>query len=209
MSEHPDAIRNSCESHPESAAAVRTLQWITIVWMLIEISVAMAAGIRAHSVALTGFGLDSAIEFLSAVIVLWRFRLGPSVEKRATRIAAILLYLLAVYIFVSVGLALAAFTAEPQPSIAGIALLCVATSFMPLLGRAKRKLASQTRSSTLRADAAQTNVCAYMSWISLSGLLLNARWHLHWADSAAALLLLPLIIREAMDAQKGESCECS
>ena len=79
---------------------------------------------------------------------------------------------------------------------------------MPLLGRAKKKLAAETGSRALRADAAQSNICAYMSWIALAALLVNFFFRLAWADSAAALLLLLIVLKEAREASKGEVCEC-
>ena len=191
-----------------SAASVRTIQRITIAWMTVELCVALYAGIQAHSVALTAFGADSAIELISAVVVLRRFAVGPAVERRAARISGALLYALAAYIFATSGLALLKHGLQPEPSKVGICLLVAAATIMPLLGRAKKRLADETGSRALNADAAQSNICAYMSWIALAGLMLNLFLHLPWADSAAALLLLPIVLREAVEASKGEVCEC-
>lgn len=96
---------------------------------------------------------------------------------------------------------------QPEPTVLGIGLLIAAAIIMPLLGRAKRKLAAETGSRALRADAAQSSICAFMSWIALTGLLVNFYFHLAWADSAAALLLLPIVLKEAGEASKGEVCE--
>lgn len=190
------------------APAIRRLQIITISWMCVELLVALVSGIRAHSVALIAFAGDSGVELLSAIVVLVRFRLGPSTEAKAARINAVLLYVLAGYVVLTSVLSLTSKRLKPQPSFVGIGLLLAAATIMPVLGAAKKRFAKLTASSALRADAAQTNICAYMSWIALAGLILNATLHLSWADSVAALLLLPIIVHEANEARKGESCEC-
>ncbi len=189
------------------ASAVRRLQWITIGWMVVELGVSLYAGISACSTALTAFGADSAIELVSAVVVLRRFTLGPGAERRAARISGALLYILAAYILVVSSVSIFSKQFQPKPTITGILLLVAAAIIMPLLGRAKKKLAQQTGSLALNADAAQSNICAYMSWIALAGLVVNFLFHLPWADSLAALLLLPIVLKEAGEARKGEVCD--
>lgn len=193
----------------QQASRVKTLQLVTIAWMAVELSVALFSGIRARSIALTAFGVDSAIELLSAVVVLRRFSLGPGAERRAARVSGVLLYALGAFILVSTMLSLIGMVPKPQPTVPGTLLLIAAAVIMPLLGRAKRKLAHETGSRALNADAAQSNICAYMSWIALAGLLLNLLWHLAWADSLAALLLIPIVIKEANEARRGEVCDCT
>ena len=192
----------------QQASSIRTLQFITIVWMVVELCVAVYSGVRSHSIALTAFGADSAIELLSALVVLWRFALGPATERRAARISGFLLYGLAAYILVTSLLSFLSGSTEAQPTLLGIGLLIAAAVVMPLLGRAKKSLAKKTESRALNADAAQSNICAYMSGIALAGLLVNRYFHLHWADPVAALLLLPIVLKEAGEASKGEVCEC-
>lgn len=172
-----------------------------------ELLVAAIAGIRAHSVALTAFAGDSAVELFSAIVVLQRFRLGPGSERATATMNAVLLYVLVVYIIVSSSLTLFG-QFRPEPSILGIVLLVASAIIMPWLGASKKRLALKTNSGALRADAAQSNICAYMSWIALAGLITNAVLHIPWADSVAALLLLPLVLYEANEARKGESCNC-
>jgi divalent metal cation (Fe/Co/Zn/Cd) transporter len=201
----------SADSPPMELRAVqrvRLLQWITVGWMCVELAVAGVAGVRAHSVALTAFAGDSGIEVLSAMVVLRRFRIGKGAEGTAARINATLLYLLAAYIVCSAAVVLLTRRWEAAPSDVGIVLLLAAAMVMPLLGRAKRRLAAATGSGALKADAAQSSVCGYMSWIALAGLAANAMFHLPWADPAAGLLLLPLVIREAKEAWRGKSCCC-
>jgi divalent metal cation (Fe/Co/Zn/Cd) transporter len=188
--------------------AIRTIQFITIAWMCVELTVAMIAGLRASSVALTAFAGDSAIELLSAAVVLRRFHLGAVAEKNAARMNAVLLYVLAGYIVITSILSLVSNAFRPNPSLLGIGLLMVAAIIMPLLGAAKKRFAAKSGSAALKADAAQSNICAYMSWIALAGLIVNAAFHLPWADSLAALLLLPLVLQEANEARKGEVCSC-
>jgi divalent metal cation (Fe/Co/Zn/Cd) transporter len=202
------AAQPSKRNPARTRASIRTVQLLTIAWMCVELSVSLVSGIRAHSVALTSFAGDSAVELLSAIVVLRRFSLGPGAEKNAARINAALLYVLAAYIVVTSTLSLFYDRFRPEPTFSGIVLLVTAAFVMPLLGRAKRRLAVENQSGALKADAAQSNICAYMSWIALAGLILNAAFHFAWADSIAALLLLPLVISEANEARKGEVCDC-
>lgn len=195
------------EERNQHDTRVRTIQRLTIAWMGVELFVAAITGIRAHSVALTAFAGDSAVELFSALVVLQRFRLGPSSERAAAKVNAVLLYVLAVYIVVSSSLTLFG-PFGPEPSVFGIVLLVASAIIMPWLGASKKRLALQTNSGALRADAAQSNICAYMSWIALAGLVTNAVLHIPWADSVAALLLLPLVLYEANEARKGDSCNC-
>ena len=186
--------------------AVQRLQWITIAWMSVEFSVALVAGIRASSVALTSFGMDSGIELLSASVVLWRFHSGQAKEMVSRWINVALLYALTAYILISSFAFLLTHNFRPQVSPVGIVVLAIAAIIMPWLGHEKRKLAHATGSGAVRADAAQSAVCAYMSWIALIGLALNAAFRLAWADPVAALLLVPLILYEANAARKGGNC---
>lgn len=195
--------RNIFRSNP-----VLLLQTITIAWMTIELGISLYAGIRAHSVALTAFGADSAIELLSALIVLRRFAVGPSAERRAVRLSGYLLYVLAGFILITSALSFFKHELQPEPSVLGIALLMATAVIMPLLARAKKRLAAETGSRALSADGAQSSICGYLSWIALAGLLLNFLFHLAWADSAAALLLLPFVLKEAREASKGVACGC-
>jgi divalent metal cation (Fe/Co/Zn/Cd) transporter len=186
--------------------AVIRLQWITVAWMTIEFAVAVGAGVRAHSLALTAFGGDSAIELFSAAVVLSRFYVGDQLEEVATRVTAIMLYALAVFIALSSAASLYLRISTAEGSWAGIAVLLAAAIIMPWLGRRKRELSAQTCSKALRADAVQSSVCAYMSWIALAGIALNTAFHLPWIDSVAALALVPFILYEANKARKGEEC---
>ena len=192
-----------------STAAVRRIQWFTVVWMTIEVVVAFVAALRARSVALAAFGGDSAIELLSAVFVLARFRATRGISERlATKITGWLLVALAAYIAAHSLYKLLAAESKPEVSYLGIGLLLAAAVVMPWLGRRKRELATVTNSSALRADAAQSSICAYLAWIALAGLSLNALVHASWADPVSALGLLPIVVKEAKESMQGRSRDC-
>jgi divalent metal cation (Fe/Co/Zn/Cd) transporter len=182
------------------AQRARRLQLLTIIWMVGEAIIALAAAWRARSPALLGFGGDSAIELLSAVIVFWRFRTKSEAEsiraeKIAARIAGLLLFSVAGFVLLISALALSGYN-EPRPSILGIIVLIAAAVGMPVLASQKRKLAAQLSSPSLNADAAQSSLCGYLSWIALAGIVTNAFLHVPWADSFAALILVPFVARE-------------
>jgi divalent metal cation (Fe/Co/Zn/Cd) transporter len=186
---------------------ITSLQLITVLWMCAEAAIAIFAALRAHSVALLGFGADSGIELVSAFVVLLRFKKISQInEKRAARITGLLLFALAAFILGSSILAFTNPDFRPQPSYLGIALLIAAAIFMPWLSSQKRMLAAKTSSGSLKADAVQSSMCAYLAWIALGGLVVNAMFKISWADPIAALLLLPIILREGWEAMQGESC---
>lgn len=199
----------------ERAALVargRRLEHLTIAWNSFEAAVALVAGVLAGSVALVGFGLDSVIETLSAVILLWRFRADQDAERRehaeqvARRLVGICFLLLAAY--VAFGSLRALWTkSQPERSLPGILIAVAAVIGMPLLGRAKRKIAAQLNSGALRSDSRQADFCAYLSAILLLGLLLHSVLGWWWADPVAALVMAPIIAREGVQGVKGESCE--
>lgn len=180
--------------------------------MCVEAAIGLFAAIRAHSVALLGFGADSGIELLSAFVVLLRFKGVSQVsEKQAARLTGLLLFALAAFIL---GSSILAFTMpgfRPETSYLGIGLLVASAMVMPWLSHQKRALAATVNSPALRADAVQSSMCGYLAWIALGGLVLNAVFKISWADTAAALLLIPIVLREGVEAIKGKSspdCAC-
>jgi divalent metal cation (Fe/Co/Zn/Cd) transporter len=185
------------------------IQSITIAWMSIEAGLSLWAAWRARSPALAAFGGDSAVEFLSALVVLWRFRNRASedAERRATRIAGSLLFALAGCVVLVSAMSLLGYS-EPKPSYLGIAVLVAAALMMPWLAREKCRLSAATGSAALRADAAESALCAYLSVIALVGLAVHAVWRIEWADPVAALAVTPLILYEAREAIKGKACGC-
>ena len=189
---------------------IRRIQTITIAWMTVEAVVSLSASWMAHSPALLAFGGDSAIELLSAVVVYWRFRSKGSAErteKFAARITGSLLFALAVYVALVAALALLGHR-EVRPSFLGIVVLIVAAVVMPVLAQQKRRLSAASGSAALRADAAESALCGYLSIIALAGLVANAFWGITWADPVVALCLIPLVAREGWQALKGRPCDC-
>jgi len=182
--------------------------------MTLEAAIALAAASKARSPALFGFGGDSVIELLSATVVLWRFRSQSEsetarTEKIAARIAGSLLFCVALFVATASFFALLGYY-EPRPSAVGMGLLVVAAFGMPWLANQKRKLATQLSSASLRADAAESSLCGYLSWIALAGLAANAIFRIWWADPVAALTLLPFVLREGWQAIHASrpGCDC-
>ena len=179
--------------------------------MCVEAAVAIFAALRAYSVALLAFGADSGIELLSAFVVLLRFKkVSPINEKSAARITGLLLFALVPFILGSSILAFTNPRFRPEPSYLGIGLLIAAAIVMPWLSTQKGALAAKTNSGSLKADAVQSSMCAYLAWIALAGLVLNAVFKISWADPTAALLLVPLVLREGYNAMQGRfCCDCA
>ncbi len=186
------------------------LEGVTVGYNALEGIIAIVAGLAAGSVALTGFGIDSVIEVTSGALLWWRLRaelgvarVGPAVEARAARWAGVLLLALAAYIMAESGRRL--LTGDrPEESVVGIVLMALSLIVMPLLARAKLRLAASLGSRALRADAHETIVCAWLSATTLLGLGLNAVLGWWWADPVAALAMLPLIVREGIEAWRPE-----
>jgi len=194
----------------ETIQRIQRIQTITICWMAVEAAVSLAAAWMARSPALLAFGGDSALELLSAIVVLWRFRahaVQEESETLAARIAAVLLFMLAAYVAVVSVMTLLGHS-EAKTTYLGIAILIAAASIMPWLAKEKQKLSAVTGSAALRADAAESALCAYLSLVALVGLGVNAIWHVTWADPVAALLIVPIIVREGWEAMRGKACRC-
>ena len=187
---------------PDTIRRVRQLQMLTLAWMSVEAILALGAAWQARSVALAAFGGDSLVEWASAAVVLGRFTLGRRLTERvAARVAGALLLGLAALVVLASGLSLLG-TREPHSSPIGIVLLVLAAIVMPWLAQQKRILAAETGSAALKADAVESALCGYLAWIALAGLVANALLTLPWADSVAALALVPLIVREGWSAMR-------
>jgi divalent metal cation (Fe/Co/Zn/Cd) transporter len=181
------------------------LEYLTIGWMLVE-SGAIGAGIVAHSVALTGFGLDSVIEIAAALVVLWQF--GSADEGRvhtAHRLIGVSLYALAGYIAADSAYTLVT-KDQPEHSLVGIIIAVLALLIMPSLARAKHRLGKQMGNAALVADASESSLCAYLSAILLVGLALNAAFGWWWADPVAGLGIAVFAFREGREAWAGHDC---
>ena len=191
---------------PDISRRVLRLQVLTIAWMTVEAVVSLAAAWNSHSPALFAFGGDSLVELLSAAVVFWRFRFELN-EARAARIAGVLLFMLAGLVALTSLLNFLGYR-EAQQSFVGIGILLAAAVGMPWLAARKRQLAAITSSAALKADAAESALCAYMAWIALAGLAVNAIWGKSWADPLAALALTPLILREGWEAFQSSKLTC-
>ena len=193
-------------AHRDSAVQRgRRLEYLTLSWNSLEAVVAIVAGLIAGSIALVGFGLDSIIECLSGGVLLWRLRAGERREQMALRLVGVSFLALAAYVAIDAVTSLLR-RHVPEESWLGIAVAIASLIAMPLLARAKRRVASQLNSGALHADSRQTDICAYLSAILLGGLLLNALLGWWWADPVAALIMSPIIAREGLEAVRGKTC---
>ena len=186
------------------------LEYFTIGWNLLEGAVAVGAGILAGSPSLVGFGFDSFIESTSGAALLWRLQVDDEEtrerrEQIALRLVGACFLLLAAYVAYDAITALI-WRESPETSYIGIALLMISLVVMPILARSKRRVAVQIKSRALEADSKQTDLCVYLSAISLGGLGLNALFGWWWADPVAALVMIPIIVNEGIEDLRGEAC---
>lgn len=202
---------------PSRPALLRTgvrLEWFTIGWNSVEALVAIGAGLQAGSIALVGFGLDSVIETSSGLMVLWRILREASgaeegrvirAERRALGFVGVTFLALAAYVYYESSSKLWRQEA-PAESWIGIGLAIASLIVMPLLAVRKRAVARALGSRALAADAVETAVCGYLSLTLLLGLGANALFGWWWADPVAALAMVPLILKEGLEALKGQTC---
>lgn len=178
------------------------LEYASMGWMVVEAGVAITAGVIASSIALIGFGLDSVVEFFSAVIVVWQLR-GKAPETRAARLIGVTFFALAVYLLAESIYALAT-PVHPEQSPAGLAVTAAALVIMLGLALAKRRTGQALGNRTLVADSAETAFCAFTSAAALLGVGLNAAVGWWWADPAAALVIAGLAVKEGREAFEDE-----
>ena len=195
--------------YEQLAGRVKLLSWLSLVWMTVEGAVAIAAGIVAGSIALIGFGLDSAIEGFASVIIIWRFSghrvFSHAAEQRAQKLVAFQFFLLAPYVaFESIKSLLGG--EHPDVSWVGIGLAVGSVIFMPMLGIAKQRLADQLGSAATAGEGRQNMLCAYLAGALLVGLLGNAVAGAWWLDPAVGLLIAAVAVKEGAEAWQGEGC---
>jgi len=190
------------------------LEWLTVGWNVVEGLVGVSAAVTAGSVALLGFGIDSFVESASGGVLVWRLKaertaMVPAeieqLDHRARRLVGVSLYLLAAYVAIDAALSLWR-RERPSTSLVGVALTVVSLFVMIWLARAKRRAAADLGSRALEADAFQTTACWWLSLITLAGIGLNAALGWWWADPVAALGMTPLLVREGLEAWRGEDC---
>ncbi|MEP6508774.1 MAG: cation transporter [Gemmatimonadales bacterium] len=180
------------------------LSYVTIGYNSVEAVLSLAAGLAAGSVALVSFGIDSAIEVTAAGAAQFRLRRDhdpvrrASAEKVAHRIIGASFLLLALYVLLDASRSLW-LRHPPESSRFGMIVLAASVVVMPLIARAKKKVAAGLGSGALKSDAAQTSLCAYLSLIALIGVALNALLGWWWADPLAALAMTPIIVKEGLE----------
>jgi len=203
------AVAISRQRYEELAHRVRLLSWLSLFWMTIEGVVAITAGIVASSIALVGFGLDSGIEGVASVIIIWRFTghrmFSHAAEERAQKLVAVQFFFLAPYVaFESMRALIGA--EHPEVSWVGIGLAVGSVVFMPMLGIAKERLADQLGSAATKGEGRQNMLCAYLAGALLVGLLGNALVGAWWLDPIVGLLIAAVAVREGAEAWRGEGC---
>ena len=188
---------------------------VTAGYNVVEAAVALGSGVAARSIALVGFGLDSVIECVAALALLWRLSLAAQgaaavrvehAERRVLRIVGATFLLLAAYVLAQSAWTLWARSA-PAESRVGIALAAVSLVVMPLVSWGKLRAADALGSAALRAEAKETLACSYLSLTLLVGLVANAAAGWWWADPGAALLMVPWLVREGLEGLRGERCD--
>lgn len=193
------------------AARVRLLSWASLGYMALEGAVAVLAGMVAGSVALLGFGLDSAIEGFASAIIVWRFTghriFSDAAEQRAQRLVAIQFFILAPYVGYE---SLTALVGGERPAVSPVGIALAATSLvvMPYLGITKQRLAVRLGSPATRGEGRQNMLCAYLAGALLLGLVGNAAFGAWWLDPIVGLLIAGVAVREGVEAWRGEGCGC-
>jgi divalent metal cation (Fe/Co/Zn/Cd) transporter len=192
-----------------AAKRARVLSWVSLVWMSLEGAIAITAGVLAGSIALIGFGIDSAIEGIASAVIIWRFtgsRLhSHAAEMLAQKLVAIQFFLLAPYVGYEAIQHLAA-AVHPEVSVLGMALTASSLIGMPLLGVAKQRLARQLGSQATHGEGTQNLLCAYLAAAVLLGLVGNALFGAWWLDPLAALVIAGVALREGIQTWRGEGC---
>jgi divalent metal cation (Fe/Co/Zn/Cd) transporter len=194
------------------AQLARLLAWVSLAWLCIEGTVGVIAGIVAGSIALVGFGIDSAIEGIASVIVVWRFSgsrtLSETAESRAQKLVGASFFLLAPYIAIE-AIRTLLIGAEADTSWIGIGLTVGTLFICQPLGLAKRRIGNKLGSSATSGEGTQNLLCGYLAGAVLIGLLGNTLFGIWWLDPIAALFIAAVAIVEGRKAWKGESCECA
>jgi divalent metal cation (Fe/Co/Zn/Cd) transporter len=197
------------ERYRELARRVRLLSWLSLGAMSVEGVVAIVAGVLAGSIALVGFGLDSAIEGFASVIIIWRFTgsrtMSEAAEHRAQKLVAVQFFILAPYVTVESLRALIGGD-HPDVSVLGMALAVWSLVTMPLLGIAKQRIADQIGSAATKGEGRQNVLCAYLAGALLIGLAGNAVAGAWWLDPTVGLLIAAVAVKEGVDAWRGDGC---
>jgi divalent metal cation (Fe/Co/Zn/Cd) transporter len=195
--------------HRRLARQTKLLSWLSLVWLTIEGTVAIVAGVMAGSVALIAFGLDSAVEGVASVVIIWRFSgwrmFSERAEARALRLVAWQFFILVLFITFE---AIEKLTTggEIETSYLGIGLTLATLVICQPLGYAKRRLGARLDSRATVGEGTQNLLCGYMAIAVLVGLLANALFGIWWLDPLVALLIAGVALQEGRKAWRGETC---
>lgn len=215
-----DACRGGVPSTPaltpERVALIRQafhLEWLTMAWMMVESIVAIGAGVAAGSLTLMAFGLDSVIELASAGVLIWRLTVelrhgqafSERAERTASRLGGALLFALAAYIVAGAAWSLRTRQGESF-SLPGLVVSLLAMPIMILIARRKILIATQLGSRAMRADAAESITCGWLSLVVVTGLLANSLLGAWWVDAVTSLAIVGFVVKEAREAWSGEDC---
>lgn len=212
MAPESQGIRETRQPSRLSAQALR-LQYLTIGWNVVEGVLCVAIGYSTSGLSLLAFGVDSFIEVSASLVMVWRLlfrgdaRAVERVEKRARRLIGASFFALGAFVAYEAIQDLALHL-PPERTIAGIVIAALSATVMPLLGRAKRRIAVQLNMSSLASESAQTSICGYLSLILLTAILLYSGLGWWWADAAGAILMVPIIMREGVESFRSKECCC-
>ncbi|HKJ35997.1 MAG TPA: cation transporter [Solirubrobacterales bacterium] len=204
-----EQARRGSDEWLRAARRAKALSWFSLAYMGIEGGVALTAAFISGSVALLGFGIDSVIEGIASLVIVWRFTgsrlLSDAAESRAQKLVAIQFFLLAPYITFE---ALQALILAERPDVTALGMALTASSVivMPALGVAKQRLADRLGSTATRGEGTQNLLCAYLAAAVFIGLAGNAIAGLWWLDPMAALLIAVVAVREGRETWRGEGC---
>jgi divalent metal cation (Fe/Co/Zn/Cd) transporter len=203
------ALPHGSPAWQHAARRAKRLSWLSLLYMSLEGAIAVTAAVVAGSVALLGFGIDSAIEAAASVTIVWRFSgrrtLSDTAERRARIAVAISFFLLAPYVAYEAITKLAA-GQHPQTSWIGIVLSAFSLVWMPILGVMKRRLGARLDSDATAGEGTQNLLCAYLAAAVLIGLLANTLFGWWWLDPIIGLLIAGLAVREGIESWRGEQC---
>lgn len=208
MSEASVAIKE--DEHAALILQVKLISWLSLAWMTAEGAIGVTAGVMANSIALIGYGLDSTIEGVASIVIIWRFT-GDRVhsddaERRAQKVVAVTFFLLAPYILVGATHNLLT-GSKAEASWVGIGLAIISIALMPLFGRAKKRIGNRLSSSATAGEGTQNILCAYLSLAILVGLGANALFGFWWADPIVALIVAIVAIQAGVRTWHGQACD--
>jgi divalent metal cation (Fe/Co/Zn/Cd) transporter len=198
------------DTHAALVRRVKLISWLSLAWMTTEAIVGVLAGIAAGSIALIGWGIDSTIEGVASLVIIWRFT-GDRVhsedaEAIARKVVAISFFLLAPYIVIEATRRLIT-GSEAQASWVGVGLAISAVLLMPIFGQAKKRIGTRLGSGATAGEGTQNILCAYLSVAILVGLSANALFGMWWADPLVALVVALVAVQAGVQTWRGESCD--